>query len=145
MTTRTRYAIRALIDVGMNTGSGPVLLKDICARQDLSMKYLDRIITMLKVAGFIKNAAGGSSGYILAKPPEDIKVIDVVRVMENDFYPVACADPASECPRREECAAAEIWERLRDYSEKALDITLDRLISRQKAVTGMSRKKRKKR
>ena len=144
MTTRTRYALRALIDIGVNMPVGPVFLKDICARQDLSMKYLDRIITMLKVAGFARNAAGGSSGYVLAKQPKEIKVLDIVRVMENDFYPVKCADPHYKCPRESGCAASDVWQRLNDYSEKALDVGLDSLIMKQKSSARRSPVKEKK-
>jgi Rrf2 family protein len=132
LTTRTRYGLRALVDIGINSPKGPVLLKDICRRHELSLKYLDHIITMLKIAGFVRNAHGGSSGYILAREPEKITLIEIIRTLENDVFPTDCAGSSKSCKRARGCAARVIWKKVRDSYENALNIELKELIDEQK-------------
>ncbi len=113
ISTKGRYALRLLVDLAeYNTGEN-ISLKDIAARQEISFKYLEQIITMLNRAGLVRSVRGPQGGYRLAKRPEEYTVGEILRLTEGSLAPVSCLDEEeNNCPRKEECATIELWQEL---------------------------------
>ena len=96
ISTKGRYAIRLMLDIAKYSAGGNVSLKDVSARQDISLKYLEQIVNMLSHAGLVRSQRGAQGGYRLARSAEEITVGDILRVTEGDIAPVSClADPAN--------------------------------------------------
>lgn len=130
--TRTRYGLRALIDLGLYYKGKPVLVKDIAKRQNLSERYLEHIMLTLKKAGILKSIKGGKGGYEFLKDPSEIKVREIVEILEGHISPVECVERMEICERSKNCAARELWCRIKEEIIKLLEnITLKELIERQ--------------
>lgn len=114
-TTKGRYGLRLMLDLAMHQGSGPILLKDIAERQNLSEKYLWSLIAPLKATGFVRSLRGAKGGYMLAKPPEEITLKDIVTTLEGNLCLVDCVCDANFCDRRKGCISHCVW---RDISNQ---------------------------
>jgi Rrf2 family protein len=110
LSTRGRYSTRLMLELGLRFGQGPVLLKDISKKQEISLKYLGQLIIPLKIAGLIKSTRGSHGGYFLAKPPEDIKLSQILRAVEGNLAFTECVDSPDICYRSDNCVAHDIWE-----------------------------------
>lgn len=121
ISTRGRYALRVMLDLAVNDGSKPIPLKDIAKRQDITIKYLEQIISMLHKNGFVRSVRGNNGGYMLTGKPEDYSLGDILRVTEGDLIPVECVDNTFFCPRRCNCPTYPIWSGLRDVINEYLD------------------------
>ena len=130
ISTRGRYALRGMIDIASNQGDGYVPMKDVAARQGLSLKYLEQIIPPLKDHGLIKGIQGKGGGYRLTKKPSEYNIGEILRLTEKDLAPVSClAEGAPECERRQECKTVKLWEGLEKVTNEYLDSkTLDELL-----------------
>ena len=91
LSTKGRYGLRALIDLAQNGGEQPVSITSISTRQDISERYLEQLMSMLKKAGIVRSVRGAGGGYVLVKRLEDISVGDVLRALEGSLEPVDCA------------------------------------------------------
>lgn len=110
ISTRGRYALRVMIDLAEHRDDGYIPMKEIAERQDISLKYLERIIPTLTKHGFIEGVHGKGGGYRLVKAPEECIVGDILRLTEGDLAPVACLESgAKPCPRVEECRTFPMW------------------------------------
>ena len=92
ISTRGRYALRMMLDIATNDHGEPVRIKDIAARQDISVKYLEQIVSVLTKAGYVKSIRGPQGGYRLARLPKDYTVGMILRLTEGDLSPVSCTD-----------------------------------------------------
>ena len=90
LSTKGRYGLRALIDLAQNGGEQPVSITSISTRQDISERYLEQLMSMLKKAGIVRSVRGAGGGYVLVKRLEDISVGDVLRALEGSLEPVDC-------------------------------------------------------
>ena len=110
ISTRGRYALRVLIDLAEHRDDGYIPMKEIAERQDISLKYLERILPALTKHGYIEGVHGKGGGYRLVKAPEECIVGDILRLTEGDLAPVACLEcGAKPCPRAEECRTFPMW------------------------------------
>ena len=110
ISTRGRYALRVMIDLAEHRDDGYIPMKEIAERQDISLKYLERIIPTLTKHGFIEGVHGKGGGYRLVKAPEACIVGDILRLTEGDLAPVACLEcGAKPCSRVEECRTFPMW------------------------------------
>lgn len=109
ISTRIRYGVRAMIDLAMHHGDGPVLLGDVARRQAISRKYLHSVLTALRAGGLVRSVRGRGGGYVLTRSPEAIRLDEVVRTLEGSFALVECVDCAEVCPRSERCVARDLW------------------------------------
>lgn len=135
LNTKVRYGLRTMIELAMNAGESGLLQKDISERQEIPLKYLDKIISELKSAGLIVNVAGKKSGYILTRAPEKVSVYDVYRAFEGKLAIIQCVNETVYCCRSEQCASQEFWDKLNTEIEAGLiSVTLDRLAKRQKEI-----------
>ena len=102
LSTKGRYGLRALIDLAQNGGEQPVSITSISTRQDISERYLEQLMSMLKKAGIVRSVRGAGGGYVLVKRLEDISVGDVLRALEGSLEPVDCAglEPNGGCRKK---------------------------------------------
>lgn len=130
ISTKGRYALRLMIDLAQHDKDGFVSLKDIAERQEISVKYLEQIVTVLCKIGFLKSLRGSQGGYKLAKAPEEYTVGDILRVTEGDLAPVACLeDEHNQCLRYPICNTISFWKGLYDTVNKYVDsVTLADLL-----------------
>lgn len=140
LSTRARYGVRMMLSLALNYGKGPVFLKDIAKREEISEKYLSLIIIPLRGAGLINSNRGAYGGYTLAREPSKISVKEIVDVLEGDCL-VNCVKDSSACTRISTCATRDIWILLGGKISETLDsITLEKLsqMSREKAGNALS-------
>ena len=130
ISTRGRYALRLMIDIGMNDNDNPVRMKDIAQRQEISEKYLEQIVSVLNKAGYVRSSRGPQGGYRLARAPKDYTVGDILTLIEGSLAPVACLDtPVNECPREAVCPTLILWKKIDDAVHGVVDsITLEDLL-----------------
>jgi Rrf2 family protein len=117
--TKTRYGIRAILDIALNQNESGVLQKDIAARQEISVKYLDHIIHALKVGGLVTNLRGKKSGYVLTREPSQITIYDIHNAFEPGICVIDCMSHTYMCSLKDKCAARGFWgelnKRITDY------------------------------
>ncbi len=132
LSTKGRYGTRALLDMTLYGKEGPVLLKDIAQRQQISLSYLEHLITPLVEGGIIRSTRGIGGGVSLAKPPEEIRLSEVIGLLEGSLAPVKCVSDPSVCNRSEFCVTRDIWCELKTAMDGVLEsTTLQDLIERQ--------------
>jgi len=135
LSTRARYGVRALFELAVHYGEGPLPLRQVAASQGLSERYLEQLAAPLRQAGLVRSVRGAQGGYVLGKPPQDITVAAIFRVLEGPISLTDCArdDPPGgaidHCGRAEGCVARNIWTRVNDSIIEVLDgITLADLL-----------------
>ena len=99
LSTRTRYGLRAIIELAEHNGATPLQTKVIAASQDISVKYLEQLMTILRSAGLVRSIRGSKGGYMLAKSPNQIKLSDVFDCLEGHVTTVECVEDRSFCER----------------------------------------------
>jgi len=135
ISTRSRYGIRALLDLASSSDSQPVQLKDIARRQGISLHYLEHIIAPLSGSGMIRSIRGARGGILLVKPPLEIKISEVVRLLEGSIALVECVNDPESCPRCNACAVRELWVEMKTAMDSVLEgTTLQDLVTRQKQM-----------
>ena len=120
LSTRGRYGTRLMVDLAQHYADGPVPLAEIAKRQDLSAKYLEQLIILLKGAGLIRSVRGRSGGYMLARNPEEISVGEIVETLEGKLAVVDCVLEPDLCYRAIECPTRHIWLGMTDVIKKEL-------------------------
>jgi Rrf2 family protein len=134
LSTKGRYGVRALVDIALNSDGGPVLLKDIARRQEISAQYLEHLVAPLIRAGILRSIRGAKGGIALAKAPEEIRLSRVIEVLEGSVAPVECVDNAALCGRSEQCVTRDVWGEIKAAVMGVLDsLTLKDLMDRQTA------------
>jgi len=133
ISTRLRYGLRALVDIGIYSTKKPILLREIAERQEISRSYLEQIIISLQSGGFIRSLRGRKGGFVLNKDPSEIKISEVFNTFERTFTLVECVNNPSVCHRVAQCVTYDLWRILTDIiREKLESITLQDLINWQK-------------
>lgn len=137
ISTKGRYALRLMLDLALNNNGEPVRIKDIAARQEISDKYLEQIISTLNKAGYVKSIRGPQGGYLLTREPEKYTVGMILRLTEGSLAPVACLeDEVNNCPRQEGCATLRLWQMLdKAISEVVDEVTLEDLMEWQYQIS----------
>ncbi len=123
ISTKGHYGVQAMFDLAQHYGEGPISLKSVAERQGLSEHYLEQLIAVLRKAGLVRSVRGAQGGYILARQPDDIKVGDIIRVLEGPIAPVECVneEDAEQCHKAESCITRSVWEKVRNSIEDVLD------------------------
>lgn len=130
LSTKGRYGLKAMFVLALNEGGGPTTLKYIAKHQNLSEQYLEQLMSQLKKAKLVKSVRGAQGGYLLAKPSEEIRVGDVIRVLEGPLVPSECVmDEDSECENSDFCVTKEVWEKMKNSINSVMDgITLKDMV-----------------
>ena len=132
LSTRARYGTRALLDLALHQEEGIVSLKDIAAREQISLMYLEQLIRPLIGAGMVRTTRGPKGGICLVKSPQEIKLNKVVQLYEGSSAPVQCVDNSEICPRSELCVTRDIWGEMKKAIDGVLESTsLQDLVERQ--------------
>ena len=133
LSTRTRYGIRAIIELAMNYGNGPLQIRLIAQRQDISVKYLEQLMTILRSAGFIRSIRGSKGGYLLANQPSQIKLNEVFDALEGNVTTVECVEDNNYCDKTADCIARQVWSQVQQAIKSVLQsITLQDLVDKAK-------------
>ena len=133
LSTRTRYGTRALLDLARHQGNKLVQLKDIAHRQNISLHYLEHIIAPLVGAGIVRSTRGARGGLQLTRRPSEIKLSDVVQLLEGTITPVDCVIDPESCNRSDFCVTREVWGEMKKAIDNTLKaITLQELVEREK-------------
>lgn len=133
ISTKGRYALRLMIDLAVHNTGEPIRIKDIAARQEISDKYLEQIISVLNKAGFVRSIRGPQGGYMLVREPDKYTVGEILRLFEGSMAPVSCLEyETNTCPRQEFCVTLELWKKLDEAIKGVIDhYTLQDLVDRQ--------------
>ncbi len=133
LSTRGRYGVRALLDLALHQGEGSVLLKDIARRQEVSLAYLEHLIAPLIAGGLMKSTRGARGGVLLLKPPAEIKLSEVLELLEGSIAPVDCVNDPKACHRSASCVTRDIWTEMKTAMSQVLEsTTLQDLVERQR-------------
>ena len=135
ISTRSRYGLRAILELAMEYGKGPLQIKIIAERQEISNKYLEQIMAILKSVGLVRSIRGAKGGYILAKEPKNIRISDVFVALEGPLLTVDCVDHPEFCTRCTDCVTRHVWTEIQDSIMNVMTaITLQDLVD--KSLTG---------
>lgn len=122
ISTKGRYALRLMLDIAKYGVEGPVRVKEIAKRQEISVKYLEQIISILTKAGYVRSTRGPQGGYRLAKAPEEYTVGMILKLTEGNLAPVEClVTPDNTCDRSEDCVTLRIWKELNEAIESVVE------------------------
>lgn len=110
ISTRGRYALRVMIDLAENWNGSYIPMKDVANRQNISLKYIERIVPVLTKNQLVEGQHGKGGGYRLCRRPEEYKVGDILRLTEGSLSPVSCSEcEGSSCERAEHCRTLPMW------------------------------------
>ena len=130
ISTKGRYGLRILIDLAMHDPGKPRMLKDIAQSQQISEKYISRLVIDLRRAKLVRSVRGVNGGFHLAKRPDEITLLEVLETMEGPLSVVECVRSPEKCKRQTLCPARNIWTQLNDgIRELTRNITLDDILN----------------
>lgn len=123
LTTKGRYAVRAMVDLALRKTQVPVAIKSISKKENISQHYLEQLFIRLKKAGLVRSVRGPTGGYVLNKPPNEITIGDILRVVESSVTPSYCTDgdQTKDCCGQEKCVVKSLWQRLEEVVRDFLD------------------------
>jgi len=131
LSTKGRYGLKAMFDLALNYGEGPIALNSIAERQNISVHYLEQLFASLRKAGLVKSVRGAQGGYMLGDRPENITVGNILRVLEGPIAPSDCViqDEDNECSKASYCITRTIWEKIKFSIDNVVDsITLKNMV-----------------
>lgn len=137
VSTRGRYALRVMIDLAQYGNEGYIPMKDVAARQEISLKYLEQILPVLTKNKLVEALHGKGGGYRLTRKPEEYTAGEIIRLAEGDMYTVACLNPETAvCPKLDKCATVSFWKGLDDVINEYMDAAkLSDFIKQKKTIT----------
>ena len=122
-----------LLDLALHRGERPVLLRDIARRQEISLRYLEHLITPLIAGGMVRSTRGPGGGVSLAQPSEEIRLSDVIQILEGSTAPVECVNNPEICSRSAFCVTRDVWHELKMAMDEVLEsMTLQDLVERER-------------
>ena len=122
ISTKGRYALRLMLDIALYGGAAPVRIKDIAARQEISAKYLEQIVSALVKAGYLKSIRGAQGGYQLMYSAKEYTAGAILRVTEGSLTPVDCLEgERNGCERADGCVTLRLWRELNDAINGVVD------------------------
>ena len=134
LSTRTRYAMRAMLELAANRSNAPLQTKVIARDQCISAKYLEQLMSALKTNGLVRSIRGAKGGYVLAKAAEQIKLNDIFICLEGPVIITECIENEDSCSRTAECVTRGIWLQLQNAITEILEsTTLQDLVDRARA------------
>ncbi|NVJ66969.1 MAG: Fe-S cluster assembly transcriptional regulator IscR [Gammaproteobacteria bacterium] len=138
LSTKGRYAVTAMLDLALHSGSGPISLSEISGRQDISLSYLEQLFSKLRKANLVDSIRGPGGGYELQRPANRITVADVVLAVNEPIDATRCKGKGG-CQDGEHCLSHQLWAELSDQIYQFLSgISLEQVVKRRfvKKVAG---------
>ena len=133
LSTRSRYGTRALLELALHREDEPVFLKDIARRQEISLSYLEQLMAPLIAGRIIRSTKGPRGGISLVKNPQDVRLSDIIQLLEGSLAPVECINNPDYCDRSESCVTRDVWNELKMVMDGVLEsTTLQDLVERHK-------------
>ena len=133
LSSRSRYGFRAILELAVDYGKGPLQIKTIAKREDISNKYLEQLIAMLKASGLVRSIRGPRGGYELTRPPNEVKLSDVFKTLEGPVVAVECLEHPEFCPRCTDCVTRQVWAEMQSAMMGVLESkTLQDLVDKTK-------------
>ena len=133
---RMDYGVRALVELAINYGDGPLQTAEIAAKQGIPEAYLDQLMASLNKFGFVTSRRGPRGGHSLASPPSDINLSMVMSKLDANSSPIDCLINPLDCVLSDSCAQQEVWQSVEDAIREVLsNITLADLADRQLSLT----------
>ncbi|CCQ97596.1 HTH-type transcriptional regulator CymR [[Clostridium] ultunense Esp] len=141
LSTRGRYGLKAMFQLALHYGEGPIPLNSIASAQELSENYLEQLVSTLRKSGLLNSVRGAQGGYMLAKSPEDITVGNILRALEGDMAPADCViDNSNGYEKEENCVTKLVWMRMRDSINQVIDsISLQDMLDEQAKMESKQR------
>jgi Rrf2 family cysteine metabolism transcriptional repressor len=140
LSTKGRYGTRALLEIALHEGREPILLRDIASRQQISLSYLEHIISPLIAGGIIRSTKGPRGGISLNRKPSEVKLSEVIQLLEGSVAPADCVDNPDICDRSSSCVTRDLWKEIKDVMSEVLEsTTLQDLVERQKKKDGVGK------
>ena len=131
LSTRARYGVRAMLELGLRETQSPVSTKEIADDQQVSAKYLEAVLANLRKAGLIRSVRGAGGGHVLAKAPSEINLRDIYEALEGTESFVSCTVAPGNCRQALTCVPREIWAAMYAAAMGVLEaITLEELVRR---------------
>ncbi len=122
ISTRGRYALRILIDLAEHQNGEYIPMKDVAYRQEISLKYIERIMPLLTKEKLVEGQHGKGGGYRLTKEPDQYRVGDILRLTEGDLAPISCLqEDAKPCNRAAECRTLPMWKKFYEMTNHYFD------------------------
>ena len=145
MSTKGRYAVMAMIDIGENSAGKPVSLADIAERQDISQEYLEQLFGKLRRASLVVSARGPGGGYVLARAADEIAMSDVIQAVDEELKVTRCSgDAVVGCVKGERCSAHDLWSSMgRQMMHFLESVTLDDVVAKRNLALAASIKQAK--
>jgi Rrf2 family protein len=133
ISTKIRYGARAMLELASHYGEGPIELKEIAKKENISLKYLEQVINPLRGAGLVKAVRGSKGGYSLAKPPSEICLYDVVETLEGPLNLLECLRDSKVCQKVPSCVTRDIWQEVSEAISKIFySVTLEDMVNRKR-------------
>lgn len=131
LSTKGRYGLMAMSQLALEDGSGPISLKYIAEKQNLSESYLEQLFSTLRKNGLLESVRGSQGGYMLTRKPTDITVGHILRALEGELGPAECVhDTISECTKEDGCATKLVLIKIKDSIDEVIDsITLEDMVN----------------
>lgn len=134
ISTKGRYGLRIMLDLARNDGDTPRMIGDICAEQNLSRKYVGRLIIALRKAGMISSVRGAKGGYKIKRMPKDISLLEILETMEGRVSIVDCVVCPKKCAQSDGCIARDVWCELNEKIRKEFAaVSLQDILNRRDA------------
>lgn len=125
LSTKGEYASRAMLELSLHHPHRGLHIKEISEAQDIPSRFLEQILLLLKRTGYLRSKKGPRGGYFLARPPSQITVAEIIRVMDGPLAPIDCVSVTAHefCPREENCGLRVLWKEVRDAVASILERT----------------------
>lgn len=132
LSTRGRYGLKAVFELALHYGDGPIPLRDVASRQNLSESYLEQLFLSLRKDKIIESVRGAQGGYMLTKSPKEITVGEVLRCLEGNMSPAVCLEEEGvTCSQEEECITKYVWSEIKKSIDQVIDsITLQDMVEK---------------
>jgi Rrf2 family protein len=133
ISTKIRYGTRAMVELACHYGEGPIELREIAKREDISLKYLEQVIVPLRTAGFVKSARGSKGGYFLARHPSEICLKDLVETLDGPLNLIECLKDPKACQKVPYCTTRDVWQEVSEAINGIFhSVTLEDMVQRKK-------------
>lgn len=128
MSTKAQYAVRALVSLNLSSDGLPVSIKDISARENISLNYLEQLFVKLRRGGIVNSVRGPGGGYLLARSATDIRIDQIIDTVEEALMPLSCMNADGSCGCDMECTTQSVWQGLGNQIRNFLaSVTLEDL------------------
>lgn len=131
LSARGRHSMEAMLDLAVQFGQGPTLIRDVARRRHISEQYLAQLFIPLRIAGLVRSIRGANGGFVLARAPAEIRLSDVIRATEGSTAPAECVDDPRVCWTGDNCITRDVWIEIKKATDRILEsITLQDLVDR---------------